>query len=579
MDGLLATVEMEYNGIYVNQEHGEKLRQGLVEDITEARELLEGFIPELPPELTFNWGSPVHKSCLIFGGTVRYDKWVQHTDEHGNLLYAQKDEAWPKFSFNNTTYEIPPDKAIKAGELYVVEVPKGTAGSWEHKDKSYITQDTFKGGKNVGKGKFKNNKVPDTTKPKGRLTDHFFTFDGYTKPKPSWKGESTDAWDGPLYSVAAEVIDELEIRKLPFTKALAKHTKLTKDLSTYYWAENKKGKRKGMLTLVQPDGIIHHKLNLTSTVTSRMSSSDPNMQTLPRGRTSDVKQMFESRFEDGEMSEIDYSQLEVVIQAVLSGDKQMIKDLNAKVDFHCKRLAIKEHKTYEEVVELCKVLEIMEWVDKRTGAKVFSFQRAYGAGVEAVMHATGMSKAEVEALIAAEEATYPMLKKFDEMLEKHIYNNAYYTKSVLFVNGVAFKQMESYWEAPTGTRYTWRTGVTPDFMHKHGKYTGFSPPERKNYPVQGFGGEIVQTMLGKVFRYFIANDRFNGDVLMVNTVHDCMILDGKKGKTTPVAKECQKILESVPELFNSKFDKLNITVPFPCETEVGNNLFEMKTVH
>jgi DNA polymerase I-like protein with 3'-5' exonuclease and polymerase domains len=32
-----------------------------------------------------------------------------------------------------------------------------------------------------------------------------------------------------------------------------------------------------MLSLVGPDGIIHHKINQTSTVTGRVSSSDPNL--------------------------------------------------------------------------------------------------------------------------------------------------------------------------------------------------------------------------------------------------------------------------------------------------------------
>jgi hypothetical protein len=114
-------------------------------------------------------------------------------------------------------------------------------------------------------------------------------------------------------------------------------------------------------------------------------------------------------------------------------------------------------------------------------------------------------------------------------------------------------------------------------LHKSGKFTGFSPTERKNYPVQGVGGEIVQTMLGKVFRYFIANDRFGGDVLLVNTVHDCLILDGKAAVIEPVAKACQKILEAVPAVYNKALG-MDIVVPFPCETEVGHDLFDMSEV-
>lgn len=592
MDGLLATTEMEHNGMFINEEIGERNREQLVKDLEAATKELEGYIPELPPEMPFNWNSNVHKSCLIFGGVAKYQKWTPHKDDNGSPIFAKKKEAWPVFDLYEeitegllaggktiVTKELPPDECIKAGDLFVLEVPEGTPTAWEHKGKFYLTQNVYKGGKQQGQGKFKQVSVPDETKPKGAKQDYYFKFAGYTKPHHMWKGEQTDAYDNPLYSTSADVIDKLAERGLPFTTALAKRTKMNKDLGTYYYTENAKGERRGMLTLVN-NGIIHHKLNHTSTVTSRMSSSDPNLQNVPRGKTSNVKQMFTTRFgEDGEVAEIDYSQLEVVIQGVLSKDKQLCIDLNNKVDFHCKRLAAKLNTDYDTIWKLHHEMGDPEIGAQRTLAKEFSFQRAYGAGVDAVVTSTGMSKADVEALIEAENKLYPGIAEFDKRLEQDIIASRIPTSKKIYLEGVAFTQGEGHWDSPTGTRYIWREGITPDFMHKHGKYTGFSPTERKNYPVQGFGGEVVQTMLGKVFRYFLENNRFNGDVLLVNTVHDCVILDGKKEKLRKVAKEVQAILESVPETFNKAFPKLNITVPFPCETEVGKDLFKMEVLH
>ena len=55
----------------------------------------------------------------------------------------------------------------------------------------------------------------------------------------------------------------------------------------------------------RPDGsgIIHHRLNTCATVTGRLSSSNPNLQNLPRPdedgdgvAKSKVKQVFTSRF-------------------------------------------------------------------------------------------------------------------------------------------------------------------------------------------------------------------------------------------------------------------------------------------
>lgn len=569
MDGLLATTEMEWNGMFVNMEVALREREQVVEDLAIATAELENYIPELPPELTFNWNSNVHKSALIFGGTVKYQKWTAHEDEEGNPIYAKKKETWPLFQGEATDPVCCTLRTHKSyGEVYTQVV-----------DGKIRMQDITKGGKNAGRPKTKQVSVPDTTKPKGAKKDYYFRFSGYTKPLAKWKGEQTDAYDDPIYSTAAGVIEELATRKIPFLDALVKRTALAKDLGTYYYEEDAKGRRKGMLTLVGDDGIIHHKLNHTSTVTSRMSSSDPNLQNIPRGDTSRVKVMLESRFgRNGRMAEIDYSQLEVVVQGLLSRDPQLIKDLNDKVDFHCKRLSAKLNEDYQHVWNMCHVEEDTEYGTGRTNAKRFSFQRAYGAGAPAIAASTGMSVEEVKELIEAEEKLYPGVVEFDKQLEKTIQANRIPSGNKLYVDGVQFSQGEGHWDSPTGTRYIWREGITPEFLHEKGKFTGFSPTERKNYPVQGTGGEIVQTMLGKVFRYFIQNDRFNGKVLLVNTVHDCVLLDGEDGLLQPVAKNVQKILEAVPQVYEKAFG-IDVPVPFPCETEVGHNLYDMEVLH
>jgi DNA polymerase I-like protein with 3'-5' exonuclease and polymerase domains len=574
MDGLLATIEMEYNGVFVDTELGEELREDLIVEIEKARIELEKFIPELPPELTFNWRSNTHKSCLIFGGTVSYKKWLAHTDDNGNIIYAKKKEKWPLFA----GVAIPPSECIEAGAFYVMEVPEGTAGSFERNGKHWTLQDRYKGGKQKGYGKTKNVDVPDETKPKGAKQDHYFTFKGHIRPERKWLLESTDAYDAPMYQTGSEIIEELGKRGLPFTDALVKHTAMTKDLGTYYWTENKDGKRKGMLTLVGEDGILHHKLNCVNTVTTRMSSSDPNLQNIPRGDKSLVKSMFKSRFENGKTVEIDYSQLEVVIQGVLTGDSQLCQDLRDRVDFHCKRLSAKLGESYEDVLRKCKVDEDPDYCRMRTEAKVFSFQRAYGAGAKTISDSTGLPESEVMALIHAEETLYPGVKIFDERLERHINANRKRTNKKIFHEGVAFTQGQASWNSPTGTRYTWEEQIAPEFMHRKGKFTSFSPTERKNYPIQGMGGEVVQTMLGKVFRYFIANKRFNGKLLMVNTVHDCAWFDGEEKLMLEQAPKIQKIMESVPDVFNKAFN-MNISVPFPAETEIGNDMYDMEVLH
>jgi DNA polymerase I-like protein with 3'-5' exonuclease and polymerase domains len=305
-----------------------------------------------------------------------------------------------------------------------------------------------------------------------------------------------------------------------------------------------------------------------------------NMQNLPRAGTSNVKEVFESRFgEDGLLAEIDYSQLEIVVQQVMTGDIKLGEDLRAKIDFHCKRVATAKKEDYEHVWFMCHVKEDKEYKAERTKKKIFSFQRAYGGGATLIAQETGMALQEVKDMIAAEDIEYPAVPEFDKMLEKNNLLTRINSGKKLYINGVAFTQGEAHWDSPTGTRYTFREGITPKFMQDRGIYVGFSPTERKNYPVQGFAGEIVQTMFGLVWRHMIANKRYGGDVLLCNSVHDCIITDGKKELQPTVAKELQRILESVPEVFNKAYSTLNVTVPFPCETEIGANFYKMEVLH
>lgn len=569
MDGLLATTEMEYNGLKLDAELGNELQIKQKRVLTLLDKKLESYIPELPEGLTFNWNSIYHKSYLIYGGSAKYLKWVQHIDEHGEGLWAKKTE---KFPMVQGLVIMPDSEGYKDSEFW----------------------DRYKSGKKAGEIKYKNVVVPDYDKPKGAKQEFSFTFKGFTKPDKKWKSTLTDAKDNPIYSTAEDVIEALAVRGIPFLKNLQLRQKTKKDLGTYYWDEDAKGNKKGMLTLINnEDGLIHHKLNHTSTVTSRLSSSDPNMQNIPKKDKSDVKQLFISRFENGKMAEIDYSQLEVVVQGILSKDKQLCEDLRNRIDFHCKRLGIKLGEEYADVVRAVKenrvhhteettneigdvVTITVTYSDLRGDIKSFTFERAYGAGANSIAVNNGMSIDEVKELIRIEENMYPGVIAFDATVEASIAATRKPTRVETFVAGHKYTLGRGHWFSPTGTKYVWTEGKAPEFLHKHGKFIGFKPTERKNYPIQGTGGEIVQTMIGVLWRWLIMNDRFDNKALLVNTVHDCVWLDladdSIVDKVVPIAA---KILEAVPQKFNKDFN-MGIDVPFPVEAEVGTNMYNLK---
>ena len=128
----------------------------------------------------------------------------------------------------------------------------------------------YKSGKNAGELKVTSANIPDYDKPKSRMVDDYWEFTGFTKPLAEW-ASSTDG----LYSVGSEVIKTLtENTTIPFLKTLGRVTAISKDLGTYFISDDGE---KGMLTLVGDDGLVHHSINHTSTVTGRLSGNSPNL--------------------------------------------------------------------------------------------------------------------------------------------------------------------------------------------------------------------------------------------------------------------------------------------------------------
>ena len=573
MGSLLATIEMEHNGMAVDKATGLVLAMELEQEIADLALQVSAFLPEDLP-FDFNWNSGPQKSALIFGGTVKYKKWLPHLDENGQMQYAMMDaDHW--VMKDGTTRDLQDQSLWVDGEL-----------------SSEVAR--YAGGKNKGEAKTKKVKVPNLDKPKGAIQDVPYTFPGYTKPKPEWEGatkaDTTLPADQRIYSTSAEVIEALGNRNVPFLKALAKITGLRKDLTTYYITTDPKKGEVGMLTLVQADGIIHHMLNHTSTVTGRFSSSSPNLQNLPKGNKSKVKTLFISRFgKNGKVIQSDFTALEVYVQGILTRCRQLIEDLRAGLDMHCVRVSQKEGIAYEEAVKLCKgyiqdgvkIDAIPEWEYKRTKAKVFSFQRAYGAGAPKIAESTGMPQEEVEALIDAENTRYPEIEQFYSELTDQLELTASATS--LFVQhpdipGMTCNLKRSSYRTPDNKLYVWTQSPAPAWLAKRpaskgGRTTSFSPTEVKNYPVQGTGGEWAKAAMWLAVREYYRIKHFRRAALLVNQVHDALYSDARED----VALEAAAVLHACMEeasVFMEWYFSWEVPVPVPSETTWGSSMMD-----
>ena len=557
MGALLFTVEAERNGMYVDKAKGIELAAALKIAVDEATASLAQYLPaDLP--FDFNWGSTLQRSALFFGGTVQYDC----------REYDLKD--------GTTTFDAP-----MLGKMHSWCYAQQELAGWLLEDGSVTMVDpfevsannyvTFKGGKNAGEYKTKKVKVDDYTKPKGRIVKRPYTFAGYTKPKKAWAGADPGVW-----STSSAVIEELADSGVPFLKAYASLMSMSKDLGTYYITTDEDGKQKGMLTLVGEDGIIHHKLNMCSTVTARLSSSDPNLQNIPKGNKSDVKTLFTSRFTNGKIIQSDFSSLEVYVQAVLTQCKQLIADLKAGLDMHCVKLAAKEHMSYEDVYALCKGDKYDKaWDYKRTKAKEYSFQSAFGAGDPAIAAKTGMAIEEVAALRAADNARYPEISAYYTDITARIKSDRKPERTLPHPDmpGVICHLGKSFFRTPDGKLYSYNEQPSPEYLCKRGITASFSPTEIRNYVVQGSGGEWTKAAMWLSVRAFYREENFGGLALLVNTVHDAVYCDAYDSVAFEAAALLHACMEGASDLMEYWF-KWEIPVPVPSDTSWGASMMD-----
>jgi hypothetical protein len=359
------------------------------------------------------------------------------------------------------------------------------------------------------------------------------------------------------------------------------------------------------------DGLVHHELLHHRTVTGRLSSQNPNCQNIPKDAA--LRSMFVSRFTDdtkkrrGAIMEADFSQLEVIAAATLALDETMLHDLEKKIDFHCKRVVLLyPHLTYEEVLRKSKEERIPEFVRMRSQAKIFSFQALYGAGNSTIAHHTGLSIGDVERLRNADAAAYPDVEALyqavvrcaqdglvypaiSEQLEPPVLRPLREELHLLLCNvsegsGKAKATTVSnhaLLDRPTKlfSRFALPTGTLLSIRSENPQQQlSTKTPFVRNYPVQGFAGELVQVVLGKLFRRFAEKRNFGGAAVLTNTVHDCVWIDLEEQAVPEVADNVIQILTSIPSYLHTEYPELfakkRCSAPIPTQAKESSGVEE-----
>jgi len=178
------------------------------------------------------------------------------------------------------------------------------------------------------------------------------------------------------FSTKVSILEDLE-EENPIIKEILAYRELQKLLSTYIDVIPK---------MAGTDSRLHAKFLQNGSTTGRFSSQDPNLQNLP------IKTELGKRIRNGFIAQkghklcaFDYSQIELRVVAMLSGDKKMTQIFHEGKDIH---LGVA---SFVFGVPIDKVDKEM-----RRKAKVINFGIIYGMGVSALRKNLGGTREEAQ---------------------------------------------------------------------------------------------------------------------------------------------------------------------------------------
>ena len=333
---------------------------------------------------------------------------------------------------------------------------------------------------------------------------------------------------------------------------LLKIRELNKLLSTYYYSVESYIDENDLRIRPQFSHCGYEIYNSVGggTKTARLSCTKPNLQNQPNGI---VKEHFVSRwYSNGNLISADYSQIEVRVQAWLSNDLNFIKDIINGVDFHIKYLSFSTGKSYESLVYEIVDKKNETWIAARSKIKGFTFSRAFGAGVKRIAIASGLTEQEVKRIIEKDQIEYPRLHLWKAWLQETV-------------------NTEGFYKNPFNRIYKFKKYKAAPWKQEKGIMEDYSYNEIINHQVQGFTFDIVLMMIGQFWRKcaILNRDKY----LMINTVHDSLMLDCKK-EYEEDAKIDLGFLENVQEILLDQLD-YRFNMPTPIDIKVGRNWSEI----
>ena len=207
--------------------------------------------------------------------------------------------------------------------------------------------------------------------------------------------------------VGEEILKKID---LPLTNAILEYRNVNKLLSTYIDAIPAK---------IEPStGRLHASFNQNGADTGRFSSSNPNLQNIPRD--GGIRCLFKAS-EGMYMVGADYSQQEPRITAHLCGDENMINAYKTGRDLYSSMASIAFHLPYEDCLEFYldengkKTDKVnKEGKKRRSQIKAIFLGICYGKGIPAIATDLKISIEEAQAVYDSVMEGFPKFKQWSQ---------------------------------------------------------------------------------------------------------------------------------------------------------------------
>ncbi|MCG2695300.1 DNA polymerase [Candidatus Parcubacteria bacterium] len=326
-------------------------------------------------------------------------------------------------------------------------------------------------------------------------------------------------------STNADVLERLK-DDYPIVQEILQYRELQKLLSTYI---------DNIPKMLDENNRLHTEFLQAGTVTGRMASHEPNLQNIPTktelGRAIRNAFVTDAGFK---LVAFDYSQIELRLTALLSGDKKLIDVFSKGGDVH--------NAVASEVFGVS-----LEKVDKemRRTAKVINFGILYGMGVNSLAKNLGADRKEAQKFYNEYFDKFSGLAGYLEKIKKDAQEKGY-TKT-FFGRRRYFEGINS--KVPFVRAMAERMAI--------------------NAPTQGTSADMIKIAIGRVDEY-LKKEKLEKDAFLLLQVHDELIFEIREDLVGKVAPEIEKIMETIIPLEEAEGIKFEVNV------SSGNNWGELK---